>query len=619
MLEQARFIITNEDKIPKHKLSEYKAYEDVKELNNLAILIDEPYVVVDVDDQYEYLALKKIIDAENIKCRVMKSDRGGHFWFTSPKPMANLTKSNTPLSITVDYKSWGKDSMAKVKSGGVWRTFEKWDDVVDEIPFWLLPLKHDNKFFNSKNGDGRNSELFKYIITLVNKGISKEDVRHLFRLINNYLFSDRLSQEELNTILRDEAFDNIRPAFFAQKKFLHDVFANYFKNDNKVYERNGRLFMYNNGYYSDNQKDMEKRMVKYIPQLSTTQRKEVLNYLSLVGDAPPASSIYHVVCSNGLLDIRTRQVSPHTPDYFITNRIDVDYVEGAYVKEVDDMLNKITCNNRQTRDLLEEMIGYCLIPTAKFQKGFILYGGGSNGKSTLLDMLIALLGENNVSSLSLKELNHNFKLQEITSKMANIGDDISDEYLTDTSIFKKLVTGEEITVDKKHVDTYKLRNTAKMIFSANTMPTTMDKSNGMIRRLVIIPFNAKISKTDPDYDPFILDKLTTPEAKSYLLSLAVKGILRVFENHQFTEPEEVAQMVREYEKENNNVLQFMEEVDILDRDSQSVYTDYKFWCIENGVSSYKIRKFNQELRAHGEYELIVERRDGRTMQIWRSR
>lgn len=619
MLEQSRFIILNEEKTPKHKLSEYKAYEDVKELNNLAILVDEPYVILDVDDEYEYLTLKRVLEAENVKCRIMRSDRGGHFWFTSPKPLKNLTKINTPLSITVDIRSWGKESMVKVKSSGKWRTFERWDEEVDVIPVWLTPLKHEYKFLNSKNGDGRNSDLFSYIIKLVNNGITKEQTRHIFNLINTYLFSDRLSQDELNTILRDESFDNIRPAFFAQKKFLHDVFATYFKNDNKVYERNGRLFMYNNGYYSDSQKDMEKRMVKYIPQLSTTQRREVLNYLSLVGDAPPPTSMYHVVCSNGLLDIRTRQISHHTPDYFITNRIEVDYVEGAYVKEVDDMLNKITCNNRQTRDLLEEMIGYCLIPTAKFQKGFILYGGGSNGKSTLLDMLIALLGENNVSSLSLKELNHNFKLQEITSKMANIGDDISDEYLTDTSIFKKLVTGEEITVDKKHVDTYKLRNTAKMIFSANVMPNTMDKSNGMIRRLVIIPFNAKISKTDPDYDPFILDKLTTPEAKSYLLSLAVKGILRVFENHQFTEPEEVAQMVREYEKENNNVLQFMEEIDILGRDSQSVYTDYKFWCIENGVSSYKIRKFNQEVRNHAGLELIISKKEGRTAQVWQDR
>lgn len=612
-----KFIILDENKTPKHSLDEYKSYTDVKNIANLGILVDEPYVILDVDDSFEYSILKKIIKKEKINCRIMKTTRGGHFWFKSSEPIKNYVHANTPISITVDVRSYGKKSLVKVKQNGEWRKWELWCDEVDEIPFWLKPMNHSHHFINSKEGDGRNSELFSYIITLTNAGITKDQTKYIYGLINNYLFADKLTDDELNTILRDEAFDKIKPAFFDKRHFMHDVFSNYFKNDNKVYCKNNRLYMYDKGYYSDNQSKIEKRMIQYIPELSAVQRREVIQYLKLISEEPKITSIYYVACENGLLDIRTKSLTPYTSDIFLANKIQATYDKDAYDENVDKMLNKISCNSKEIRNLLEEMIGYCLIPTTKFQKAFILYGDGSNGKSSFLDMVINLLGEQNVSSLSLKELNHNFKLSEITSKMANIGDDISDEYLTDSSIFKKLVTGEEITVDKKNEQPYKIRNYAKMIFAANNLPATYDKSNGMIRRLAIIPFNAIIKKSDPDYDPFIVDKLTSDNAKSYLLNIGLNGIRRVFENNKFTEPQEVQEMIDEYAKENNNVLQFLDNIDVENRESNQVYNDYKYWCAENGVMSYKIRKFNSEIRNHTNLDLKIEKMGGKTVQVWR--
>ena len=141
----------------------------------------------------------------------------------------------------------------------------------------------------------------------------------------------------------------------------------------------------------------------------------------------------------------------------------------------------------------------------------------------------------------------------------------------------------------------------------------------MMRRLAIIPFNAVIKKTDKDYDPFIIDKLTTENAKSYLLKLAVDGIRRVFENNKFTEPQEVIDMINEYSKENNNVLQFLDNVNVIDRESSAVYDDYKYWCAENGVMNYKIRKFNAEIRSHTDLDLVIEKIGGKATQIWRKR
>ena len=171
-LEDNKFIILNENKTPKHSLDEFKSYNEVKDLDNLGILVEQPYVVLDVDDNFEFTVLNKIIKKEKVKCRVMKTTRGGHFWFKSIEPLKNHVHVNTPLSITVDVRSYGKKSLIKVKQQGEWREWLQWDEEVDYLPFWLRPMNHEHHFINSKEGDGRNNELFSYIITLTNAGIT---------------------------------------------------------------------------------------------------------------------------------------------------------------------------------------------------------------------------------------------------------------------------------------------------------------------------------------------------------------------------------------------------------------------------------------------------------------
>ena len=78
-------------------------------------------------------------------------------------------------------------------------------------------------------------------------------------------------------------------------------------------------------------------------------------------------------------------------------------------------------------------------------------------------------------------------------------------------------------------------------------------------------------------------------------------------------------MIDEYAKENNNVLQFLDDHKIDNKESQSVYNDYKFWCVENGIMSYKIRKFNSEIKSHTDLDLVIEKIGGKTVQVWRKK
>lgn len=620
-LKDMKFIKLNRDKTPKEKLDKSYSYTTVQYYADLGVLIQEPFVVFDVDDQDEFLKLKEIILDKKVKCNIMKSTRGGHFWFKSSKALTNNIKIKTPIGITVDVRSYGKLCYTKVKQEQKWREWLTDFDFeeLDEVPFWLQPINHSFELVGLKQGDGRNDKLYSYIITLVNY-MTKEKVRETFYLINDYILGDKLDHKELETILRDEAFDNVRPNFFDKSKFLFDKYAKWLANNYSIMRRDKLLYVYDNNHYTSDSSIIERLALKHISNLNRNQRNEVLDYLRLIAPEIPEVSYYYIICKNCIVDVRDRKAYDYSKDFFIPTLLNCSYDPKVKKCEVvDKFMSRVCCGDKEVEDLIYEMIGYCLIPTSKFQKSFILFGDGSNGKSTLLDMIIALLGDYNVSSLSLKEINHNFKLAEITDKLANIGDDISDEYVTDSSIFKKLVTGEEITVEKKHEQPYKIRNTATIIFATNNLPNMQDKSNGMVRRLCVVPFNAIIHKDQPDFDPFIIDKITTEEAKTYVLNKALLGLERVFNNQGFTIPKVVEEVMEDYYREVNNVIRYLDYVDddaIVGKISKDAYNDYAFWCANQNESAYKLRRFNTEIRKRTSLKLVQKKKNGDVLQVW---
>lgn len=181
-LQDMQFIKLNRDKTPKEKLEKSYNYTNVEFFADLGVLVQEPFVVFDVDDKDEFLKLKEIIRDKKVKCNIMKSTRGGHFWFRSSKPLSNNIKIKTPIGITVDVRSYGKLCYTKVKQEGNWREWLEpiYDfEELDEVPFWLQPINHSFELVGLKQGDGRNDKLFSYIITLVNY-MTKDKVRETF-------------------------------------------------------------------------------------------------------------------------------------------------------------------------------------------------------------------------------------------------------------------------------------------------------------------------------------------------------------------------------------------------------------------------------------------------------
>lgn len=405
-------------------------------------------------------------------------------------------------------------------------------------------------------------------------------------------------------------------SFFDKNKFKQDEFAKYLAREEHIVRINKVLHIYDNGVYVNSPRDIEVVMIRHIPSLTQAQRREVWTYLDLVAEKAEVSPPNFVALGNGIYDLETDELREYSPEIVIKNRIPVNFDPGAYNQTVDKTLDKICCNNPELRLLLEEAVGYILLRRNELGKLFILTGSGSNGKSTFLDMLKHFLQPENYSALALEEIGQRFKTAEMFGKLANLGDDISNQYIQETAILKKLVTGETVNVERKGKDPFEFDNYAKLIFSANDIPRMNDLSDGLKRRLVIVPFNAKFSDNDADFDPNITDKLQTDNAMRYLLKIGLKGLKRVMAANKFTKPEAVKKALAQYESINNPVLAFIEEGHKIENElSKDAYLRYSTWCHENGLKPLSHIVFSREVCKHG-FKTKAKKIEGKTYQIF---
>lgn len=595
-LKKFKYIVCDNEKRPLHPFDEPRSYEEVKDKENLGIKLEEPYVIIDLDDVVEFEILQKLITDLNIKTRILKTTRGGHFWFKTLTPMKNVIHANTPITLKIDVKSWGKNSMEFVKKDGQWRQWLQFDEIIDDLPFFLKPIKREKHVVGYKDGDGRDTALFSYIIPLINEGLTKTQIKETFYLINNYIFGEPLKDDEIEKMFEgNQIFESSPKLFFDGRKFLHNKFADYIIKEFGVKGYGNDVFFYDGYKYTNNRDALSLRMIEVIPHLQQVQIRETHENirLKMITKNEPINTKY-VNLKNGLYNIITNEFIPHTPDIFVLNQMNCSYREDAYDKHVYGVFKSITRGDENTITLLIQMLGYMLVGDCRFQKAFILLGAGRNGKSMFLDMIRNWLGEDNCSSVALEELSERFKPVELVGKMLNIGDDSGHNLLENTAIFKKLVTGDTIMVERKNQQGFQFANKAKMIFAANSLPPTTDKSEGFFRRCIVIPFNAVYKETDAGYDPNMIDKLTTESAKEYLLQLAITGLQSLIQEKRFYIPEDSQSITDYYELSNNNILMWYQTLVSPYETYREAYSDYLLFCANNNYKAYGGVRFQQE-------------------------
>lgn len=585
--------------------TKFKTYDEVKNLSGFAGVLADDTILIDIDDAEQAEIMLNIVEEYQLDCKVYCTSRGKHFLFKNHSISRNRTHVPLAIGLTADIKLGSRTSYEVIKINGEER-FCEWDieegGTYQELPKWLFPVRATVDFLDMDAGDGRNQALFNYILTLTANDFTVDETREAIRILNRFVFKEPLSDEELEVILRDEAFQ--KPVFHNGSTFLFDRFANYIMNQHYIIKINGQLHIYQDGVYCNDTNTISNVMRGYVPNIKKSQKTEVFDYMYDMGTEKTPADARYIGFNNGVLDVVTKELLPFSPDLVITNRIPWNYEPDAYSELAELTLNKLSCNDSSIRLLLEECIGYCFYRSNSFNKAFILTGDKSNGKSTFLKVLTKILGEQNVSSLDLKNIGDRFNKASLYRKLANIGDDISDEFISDASLFKKITDGGRIQAEKKGQDPFEFNPYVKLIFSANNMPRIKDKTGAVLRRLVIIPFNAVFRETDEGYNPRITSKLIEQSSIEYLIKLGVEGLKRIIENKRFTSSDKVQQQLDEYENFNNPIKGFFKECDeqygegyIFRETATDIYARYQIYCSDNHLQPESNTVFGRSIRS----------------------
>jgi len=175
-----------------------------------------------------------------------------------------------------------------------------------------------------------------------------------------------------------------------------------------------------------------------------------------------------------------------------------------------------------------------------------------------------------------------------------------------------------LNVERKGKDPFDFTNYSKLIFSANEMPRINDYSDGLGRRLQIVPFKAKFTPDDEDYDPFITDKLLSDESMQYILNVALVALKRLLNNKKFTQSKAVEKEMEKYQEENNPIISFVHNEDIyLERSVVgNIYMQYKLYCSDNGFNPVSNISFSKQIKHLFGFNTKVQRVDGKNKRLF---
>ena len=306
---------------------------------------------------------------------------------------------------------------------------------------------------------------------------------------------------------------------------------------------------------------------------------------------------------NGFYDPISGELIPHDPEYRAINQIPWEYHPGEKVSgvEVEKWLRFIT-PNPEDRQMLLEYCGYCLTRDTRQQKFLILVGSGGSGKSTLIRLLETILGEDNLSHVSLRELSQRFASYGLLGKLCNSCADLETGALEDTSVLKKLLGEDAIRAEAKGKDAISFKSYAKMLFSTNELPLVLsERSNGFFRRVMVLTMNQKPEKARADF----LDVLQG-EA-DYFLRLCVSALVRMYADGKIHESPASIEAVKSLRNDSDSVQAFLsanidksEEGRIKKKD---LYTGYEQFCRDADRQSLTKSNFFRSMKAKGFSEI----------------
>ena len=577
------------NKKPISKLEDYMSLNEVKHKDSYGRILEDNELFVDIDSEKESEKLLEIIQAEGIGTRVYKTSRGMHFSFNNPYNVKNVIHSNTPIGISVDIKTGKNNSYQVLKLNGKERELIYEKLPIDDIPKWLLPFNHKTNYLDLRDGDGRNDELFRSIIPMTKMNMNKDEIETTLKLVNKYMFAEQLDENEIYAMVDNNQFmEDRKLTFYVGKKLQHNLVSDYIIDAYNCRYYNGSIYFYTDRGYSNNMKELELIIYNLIPEITTNSIKEILHYIDIhLAINPTTPTRHYIQTLNGLVNLYTGEFREFDKNIFTTVSIPVYFNTHADEKEMTDALMMYANYDKELFELLVEFIAYIFFDKNKFRKMFMLYGIGSNGKSKYTSIIEKFIGKENITSLSLDDLNHRFKVAALVSSRCNIGNDIGAKLLDDSQMIKKLTGEDLINADRKNRDPIEFECSAKLVFSCNKLPRANDKSYGFYNRFIILPFTFDFDSYKGSDDFNIID-FCNINNMSALLNMIIPRYKRLIDNNRFSRSQKVIENLIMYMSSNDGVAKWYFANNIKDKEYENItdaYNEYLLYCSLNRFNS----------------------------------
>lgn len=467
----------------------------------------------------------------------------------------------------------------------------------------------------------------------------------LFQLSNGrYITSEEISKKMfyIKSIHPETPYQENSTGYSWDEAGMADLFSECYQNDTRYCPEAKSWYTYDGGRWqkdvgsllvSSKIKEFVRLMALYCGEIPDEEkRKQYMGFVSKMGDrrfrdrmmkdAADSMTIaaaefdthpYLINCKNGTYDLETMTFREHDWKDFLTMQTNFDYtMQEVTCPRWEQFIKEVTQDNKDKADYLQRALGYSILGTGKEECMFILHGKTTrNGKSTMLDAIQHLLGDySTVAPVELICRNERQKNAEAANpvlarlkgkRMVTMSESDTAGKLDEATI-KQYTGGEDITARELYQSAITFKPQFTMWLSCNDLPSVKDKSLFASDRVRVIEFNRHF--TDAEQDKGLKDYFESQEAMKGIFTWLVAGYFK-YRRFGLKMSDSMKAVVRQYEKDNDLVLQYLEEkcqtVTEGSTKAKTLYDNYKIWCKCNGYYVCSMKKFNAEVTAHPEW------------------
>ncbi|MGI9072522.1 MAG: DNA primase family protein [Bryobacteraceae bacterium] len=308
--------------------------------------------------------------------------------------------------------------------------------------------------------------------------------------------------------------------------------------------------------------------------------------------------------SNGIFNLQTHQLEPHTSAWLSPIQLPVAYDPDAKCPAWDAFLEAVLPTDVYQGEITFQLLALLMIPYTSAQRALLLRGDRGTGKSRYLSALRSFLGAENTSSKSLHTLEENrFACQYLYGKLANICPDLPSRDLESTSKFKEITGEDYIDAEYKHGKQFQFRPFARLLFSANQPPQSKDATDAFLDRWWVIPFTQRFQDSQQQIAADDLDRrLSQPSELSGVLNRAIKWLPLVLQQKGIVQTGAMKEAHDEFCASTDPFRVWLAEYVLDDLDGcepcSEVMSSYSQFRRERGLVTITLMAFGLEMRKH---------------------